>query len=72
MRLLILSFFFLLLGCNTYFKTEKIYICGDHPCKSTKEAKEYLDKTRVENIIRKYSDHISIPIIVQDGSEKKR
>ena len=43
MRLLILSFFFLLLGCNTYFKTEKIYICGDHPCKSTKEAKEYFD-----------------------------
>ena len=37
----------------------------------TKEAKEYLDKTRVENIIRKYSDHISIPILVQDGSEKK-
>ena len=37
----------------------------------TKENKEYLDKARVEQIIRKYSDHISIPIYVVDGSEKK-
>ena len=37
----------------------------------TKENKEYLDKVRVEQIIRKYSDHISIPIYVIDGSEKK-
>lgn len=37
----------------------------------TKENKEYLDKVRVEQIIRKYSDHISIPIYVVDGSEKK-
>ena len=37
----------------------------------TKENKEYLDKIRVEQIVRKYSDHISIPIFVIDGSEKK-
>ena len=37
----------------------------------TKENKEYLDKVRIEQIIRKYSDHISIPIYVVDGSEKK-
>ena len=37
----------------------------------TKENKEYLDKMRVEQIIKKYSDHISIPIYVIDGSEKK-
>ena len=37
----------------------------------TKESKEYLDKDRIENIIKRYSDHISIPIYVIDGSEKK-
>ncbi len=37
----------------------------------TKESKEYLDKDRIENIIKRYSDHISIPIFVNDGSEKK-
>ncbi len=37
----------------------------------TKESKEYLDKNRIENIIKRYSDHISIPIYVSDGSEKK-
>ena len=36
-----------------------------------KEAKEYLEKSRIESIIRKYSDHISIPIFITDGSEKK-
>ena len=34
-------------------------------------SKEYLDKDRIENIIKRYSDHISIPIYVSDGSEKK-
>mgnify|MGYP003329994092 CR=1 FL=1 len=38
---------------------------------SNKEAKEYLEKSRIEGIIRKYSDHISIPIFITDGSEKK-
>ena len=37
----------------------------------TKESKEYLDKDRIENIIKRYSDHISIPIYVSDGSEKR-
>ena len=37
----------------------------------TKESKEYLDKDRIENIIKRYSDHISIPIYVSDGAEKK-
>ncbi len=37
----------------------------------TKESKEYLDKDRIANIIKRYSDHISIPIYVSDGSEKK-
>ncbi len=37
----------------------------------TKESKEYLDKDRIENIIKRYSDHISIPIYVSDGFEKK-
>jgi len=37
----------------------------------TKDSKEYLDKDRIQNIIRRYSDHISIPIYISDGSEKK-
>ena len=37
----------------------------------SKESKDYLDKIKVEDIIRRYSDHISIPIFVTDGSEKK-
>ena len=37
----------------------------------TKDGKEFLDKTRIDQIIRKYSDHISIPVYVFDGSEKK-
>ncbi len=37
----------------------------------TKESKEFLDKDRIENIIKRYSDHISIPIYVSDGAEKK-
>ena len=37
----------------------------------TKEGKEYLEKTRIEEIIRKYSDHISIPIFVKDIKDKE-
>ena len=37
----------------------------------TKENKEFLDKTRIEEIIRKYSDHISIPIFVQNSGDKE-
>ena len=37
----------------------------------SKESKNYLDKIKIEDIIRRYSDHISIPIFVTDGSEKK-
>ena len=37
----------------------------------TKESKEYLEKTRIEEIIRKYSDHISIPIFVRDTKDKE-
>ena len=37
----------------------------------TKDSKEYLDKDRIQNIIRRYSDHISIPIYISDGTEKK-
>ena len=37
----------------------------------SKESKDYLDKIKVEDIIRRYSDHISIPIFVTDGFEKK-
>ena len=37
----------------------------------TKEGKEYLEKTRIEEIIRKYSDHISIPIFVRDTKDKE-
>jgi molecular chaperone HtpG len=36
----------------------------------TKENKEFLEKTRIEEIIRKYSDHISIPIFVNDTKDK--
>ena len=36
----------------------------------TKENKEFLEKTRIEEIIRKYSDHISIPIFVNDSKDK--
>ena len=37
----------------------------------TKENKEFLDKIRIEEIIRKYSDHISIPIFVQNSGDKE-
>ena len=37
----------------------------------SKENKEFLDKMKIEGIIRRYSDHISIPIFVRDGLEKK-
>ena len=37
----------------------------------SKEGKDYLDKMKIEDIIRRYSDHISIPIFVTDGTEKK-
>ena len=37
----------------------------------TKEGKEYLEKARIEEIIRKYSDHISIPIFVRDTKDKE-
>ena len=37
----------------------------------TKESKEYLEKIRIEEIIRKYSDHISIPIFVRDIKDKE-
>ena len=37
----------------------------------TKENKEFLDKIRIEEIIRKYSDHISIPIFVQNFGDKE-
>ena len=37
----------------------------------TKDSKEYLDKDRIQNIIRRYSDHISIPIYISDGTEKE-
>ena len=35
-----------------------------------KDNKEYLEKIRIEAIIRKYSDHISIPIFVKDSKDK--
>ena len=37
----------------------------------TKEGKEYLEKIRLEEIKRKYSDHISIPIFVRDIKDKE-
>ena len=37
----------------------------------TKENKEFLDKIRIEETIRKYSDHISIPIFVQNSGDKE-
>ena len=37
----------------------------------SKESKNFLDKIKIEDIIRRYSDHISIPIFVTDGLEKK-
>ena len=37
----------------------------------TKENKEFLDKIKIEEIIRKYSDHISIPIFVQNSGDKE-
>ena len=40
---LILIFLFIL-NCSTPFnKSEKVYICGDHPCKNSKEAEEYFN-----------------------------
>ena len=36
----------------------------------TKESKEFLEKNRIEEIIRKYSDHISIPVFVRESNDK--
>jgi len=33
------------------------------------DAREFLDKSRLESIVRKYSDHIAVPIILADESE---
>ena len=33
------------------------------------DAREFLDKNRLEAIVRKYSDHIAVPIILADKSE---
>jgi molecular chaperone HtpG len=36
-----------------------------------KDAAEYLEKTRIETIIKSYSDHIGIPIVFKDGDGER-
>ena len=38
---IILSLFFILLGCN---KTKTVMICGDHVCVNNLEAKQYFEE----------------------------
>ena len=62
MRFFFLTLFLLSLSCSTPFsKVERIYICGDHPCKNDKEAKEY------------FNNNISIEVysIVSDKDRKE-
>ena len=50
MRFFFLTLFLLSLSCSTPFsKVERIYICGDHPCKNDKEAKEYFNNKKLES-----------------------
>mgnify|MGYP001184034963 FL=1 len=45
MRFLIIFLFLFVFGCSGGLnKSEKIYICGDHPCANKNEAEEYFDK----------------------------
>ena len=44
MKFIRLFIFLIILSCSTPFeKVERMYICGDHPCKNKKEIKEYFD-----------------------------
>ncbi|MAV57024.1 MAG: hypothetical protein CBE07_000770 [Pelagibacteraceae bacterium TMED247] len=43
MKYLIFILFFFIYSCNSLSKSEKVYICGDHPCVNKKEIKEYFD-----------------------------
>lgn len=36
-----------------------------------KDAAEYLEEMRIENIIKSYSDHIGIPIVFKDGDKER-
>ncbi len=62
MKILYYFIFFIILSCASNFsKSEKVYICGDHPCKNKKEAEEY------------FSNNISIEVytISSDKNQKK-
>ena len=44
MRIEKIIFFLFLFSCVTPFeKVDRMYICGDHPCKNNKEIQEYFD-----------------------------
>lgn len=48
---------------NGYGTTIRLHLKSD--------AAEFLERTRLDYIIKKYSDHISIPVIFTDGKEEK-
>ena len=57
MRFLIIFLFLFVFGCSGGLnKSEKIYICGDHPCANKNEAEEYfcdyVHKTLKGNILQ--------------------
>ena len=60
MKIIILLSFFLLYNCaGSINKSNRIYICGDHACKSKKEASEYFDQ------------NISIEVYTIETNKKK-
>jgi len=60
-------------GVNGYtIDDETIENCGTTITLTLrKEAKEYLELYAVRNIIKKYSDHVSIPVEIRDKPKKK-
>lgn len=36
-----------------------------------KDAKEYLETPRIEHIVKTYSDHVSVPIVLTEGDEER-
>ena len=47
MKFIYLIFFLLILSCST---VKKVYVCGDHPCKSKKEFDNYFSKNLIYEI----------------------
>ena len=43
MRILLFFLFLFIFSCNTFSDSERVFICGDHPCANKREVKNYFD-----------------------------